>query len=424
MTAKLKKDLADFLSKARFRANQEYELVLFDRLTSGEQEMFGDLQKQANFYGILRPSESSGLSVKSVSQDTALLYLSLREPGMLPGYARTLGGQNFATAIAKFVIDQVLEIESDGEFVSGAKAYELFYGTSTSKEARTRIGQLSTDALRYGQALSVTDISELSMRLYHYHGIPVSVRWQERLERPEKVAELLGVGPKGQHSRILRTHWQVTPTQRNKDSKNGANGHHHEHEVGNPRAESENFVSWLSWVSRKSQPQTSKTKSTFKLYISPLPEFISEVFGIAFNTLAKTNAFHMKVGADAQGLLRPDKMVAYFSTQEDLREASQALAKDLDGCPPHGVPFTAEISGDGLLSWGVDPPETKQLLSWKPQESWRLWLTNRLANALLSAGNSRADESGGLEPWQYAMERLSLEGVDTESWTPAQKLWH
>ena len=93
------------------------------------------------------------------------------------------------------------------------------------------------------------------------------------------------------------------------------------------------------------------------------------------------------------------------------------LGKELDGCPAHGVPFTAEISGEGLLSWGVDPPESKQMLSWQPQESWRLWLTNRLANALLTA--RRANSASGPEPWRYALERLGLEGIDTESWTPA-----
>jgi hypothetical protein len=159
------------------------------------------------------------------------------------------------------------------------------------------------------------------------------------------------------------------------------------------------------------------------LYLSPLPEFISEVFSIAFSTLSKTNTFHLKVGADASGLLRPDKMVAYFYTQDDLRKASQLLAKELEECPAHGVPFTAEIAGDGLLSWGVDPPDEKQLLSWKPQESWRLWLTNRLANGLVTGRNSGADESGEFEPWEYAVERLSMEGVDARFWTPAQKMW-
>ena len=63
-------------------------------------------------------------------------------------------------------------------------------------------------------------------------------------------------------------------------------------------------------------------------------------------------------------------------------------------------------------------------LSWMGRESWRLWLTNRLANALLTAKRTPASSSASsLRPWQYALERLRLEGVDTSSWTPADRLW-
>jgi hypothetical protein len=28
-----------------------------------------------------------------------------------------------------------------------------------------------------------------------------------------------------------------------------------------------------------------------------------------------------------------------------------------------------------------------------------------------------------LEPWRFAIERLRLEGIDTDSWTPGGSLW-
>ena len=42
-------------STRRFRANPNYELVLYDRLPAEEQESFAELQKDPNSYGILRP---------------------------------------------------------------------------------------------------------------------------------------------------------------------------------------------------------------------------------------------------------------------------------------------------------------------------------------------------------------------------------
>jgi hypothetical protein len=68
-----------------------------------------------------------------------------------------------------------------------------------------------------------------------------------------------------------------------------------------------------------------------------------------------------------------------------------------------------------LLSWGFDPPPDKGALAWRERESWRLWVTNRLAIALVSAKRRGA---AGIEPWQFALERLRLENVDTDTWAP------
>jgi hypothetical protein len=136
-------------------------------------------------------------------------------------------------------------------------------------------------------------------------------------------------------------------------------------------------------------------------------------------------------GADAAGLLRPDKLVAYFPDFDSLAGAAGVLADRLAGIPPHGVPFTAEIGGDGLLSWGVDPPRREGGKA-RGEESWRLWLTHRLARALLAVRHMNAaqggpgghdGQAGGPEPWQLALERLRLEGVSTETWTPGPLLW-
>jgi hypothetical protein len=114
-------------------------------------------------------------------------------------------------------------------------------------------------------------------------------------------------------------------------------------------------------------------------------------------------------------LLRPDKLVAYYPSFERLAAAADAVAGRLAGTPAQGVPFTAEIAGGGLLSWGVDPPPEG---SWSGGESWRLWLTHRLATALLAG-----KQATGVEPWRFALERLRLEGVDTDSWTPGARLF-
>src|SRR5512134_1726107 len=96
--------------RAVLQSNARYELVLFDRLSAGEQELLADLRKQPELYGVLRPTDASGLSVKSVSRETALLYLTMREQGPLPEYARALAAADHGAGIARLVLDQILEI--------------------------------------------------------------------------------------------------------------------------------------------------------------------------------------------------------------------------------------------------------------------------------------------------------------------------
>src|SRR5205823_13789071 len=70
-----------------------------------------------------------------------------------------------------------------------------------------------------------------------------------------------------------------------------------------------------------------------------------------------------------------------ISSREQLDRAAAAVLARLDGCPAHGVPFTAGIDAAGLLSWGIDPPDTERVLSWMGRESWRLWLATKLGDA-------------------------------------------
>src|SRR6185295_16193880 len=97
------------------RANPHYELVLSDRLEPELRRSLADLEKDPGFYGVLRSRSGSGTSVKAVDRDTALLFLTLREPGPLPSYVRRI--PDAADTVARLVADGVLEIATEGGFV-------------------------------------------------------------------------------------------------------------------------------------------------------------------------------------------------------------------------------------------------------------------------------------------------------------------
>jgi hypothetical protein len=325
-----------------------------------------------------------------VDRDTALLLLTLREPGPLPGYAMEALGASAARTLARLVADGVLEVREGEGFVSGAAALALM-GQAGGSTGGGRLATLSRAALRYAEALVVDDPVVLSWRLYGFNRRPLTPSWKRTLPSVAAVERHLGIGAGGGNREKLDRSWQ-------------------------PGRRSE---FWLSWQARSGGPEASnRDGAVFKLYVSPSPECLAGGFGEILDALAATRARQFKVGADAAGLLRPDKIVAYFPDFERLSEAAGRLAERLAGLPAHGVPFTAEIAGDGLLSWGADPPAAERSPLHGAWESWRLWLTNRLAVALLAA---RAE--GAAEPWRFALDRVRLEGVDTETWTPGALLW-
>ena len=157
----------------------------------------------------------------------------------------------------------------------------------------------------------------------------------------------------------------------------------------------------------------------YKLYVSPITEQLPEAMLVTLQVLTEAGAKAFKVGRDVYGLLRPDKLIAYFTSREQVEQTARWLAPNLRGILGHGVPFSAPLDGDGLLSWGVDPPPQEWLFRWQGP-SWRRWITDHLALALVGA---RSSPTGSREPWQLALDRLSLEGVDTTTWVASAELW-
>jgi hypothetical protein len=379
--------------EATFRANPDYELVLFDRLTQKERTALANLQQDPDLYGLLRP-RGPGSSLKSACRETALLFFTLQTPGPLPGYVTTRLGPACNEAMARLVLDRILEIEEAGTFLSGAEAHRLIYAEQSPIGAGGVLGQLSLAAVRYAQGLDVAESTQLSTRMYCYNRIPASPAWKRRFPSAEALAEHLEIHRAGRHRPVLETQWRSLPPA-----------------PDNP--------GWHSWVAADRNGVGGSARS-YKLYVSPRCEHLSEAFDATLEVLTAVRAPSFKIGRDLYGVLRPDKLVAYFGDFEAVREAGDRLRRRLEGMPAQGVPFTAALDEAGLLSWGMDPPRSEHLLAWQGP-SWRRWITDRLAVALLSA---RAAPPGPLEPWQFALDRLRLENIDTTTWTPAATLWN
>ena len=385
----------DDVAEVVLRANPAYELVVVDHLTPDQSRQLGHTEADPDYYGVLQPAAGTTLAPKAVGHDVALLFLTLRQPGHLPDYFRRRLGADGSGAIAELVLDGILEVEGPTGFHSGPEALRHVRTQHTDASPAGPLARLSVDALKYAQSLKLADPLQLAIRLYSFNRVPIAVRWRNRWPSPEAVAADLGVDAGGRNQTRLSRHWSRAV---------------HDDTAGG----------WLSWRTRRHRPPGRSGVPAYKLYVSPDCSEVAAAFDEMVGALAATPALAFKVGCDAPGLLRPDKMVIYFAGSDELATGAQRLRQALQGHRAHGVPFTAQFGHDALLSWGMDPPETASDPVFRGRASWRFWLTQRLARALVQAQAAPAE---GIEPWSFALERLRLDGVNPETWAPNSTIW-
>ena len=385
----------NILARRTFRAGTAYELIVFDRLAPDEQMLLTELRADPDFYGVLRPRTGTGRTIKAVGKETALLWLTLQSPGPLPFFVFENDCKEAVSAIPELLLDGVIEVEENGRFLTGGEAAELIAKSrqSVSQGSRGRLALLSNAALRYGESLLLDDPSALAGRLYGFGRQPATPTWTRLLADGQAVLSFLGAGVGTDLSRRLDSDWQEA-----NDRKTPG------------------WIIWSNRVRRKSEVGGAPCK----LYVSPALTAMPQVFPVVLEG-ASAQVSHFKIGSDAAGLLRPDKMVLYFPNQERLFAIASELATVLKGAAPHGVAFSAEITSDGLLSWGMDPPQGDRILAWQEPESWRLWVVRRLAAAMIAV---QANSPSSIAPSQFALERLRYERVDVDTWTPSASIWH
>lgn len=359
----------------------------FDRLPAAEQGALKGLRADPQCYGILRPRNDARLTIKSVTTDVALLFLTLQNAAALPERILGVLGERCDRFIGAMVLDEVLQIDVSGEMLCGPAAIEVVAGESKSTESDRFIAMLSRRALQYAEALDVAQVRELADRLYAYNRIPASPRWRRLLCDRARVQSFLGID-RGSLAATLYAGWVPLPA----DSTDG----------------------WIAWRSKRLAPKGGSR--TYKLYLSPTCAAVGSVLGSVVEAASRFNAFHWKIGNDVNGLLRCDKLILYFQSFTELQTAAAHLIEKLAGCPSQGIPFTGELESRGLISWGIDPPREQRSVPWLERESWRGRICNRLASALILAKSAQRSK---ISPSRFAAVRVALEGIDTDTWTPA-----
>ncbi len=304
----------------RFRANPAYQLFPREQMADDDDDQARSLPFGEPLYGYLQPKPRSELPCRPASPDMALLFLALRRQGAVPEYFRSALGRSAESHLLRLVLDAVLEVEHGGAFVSGPSASDTLLGNS-AYSGKGRIAGISIDALRYAEALGALSIPDLTRRLYDFGRRPVTPAQKRSFHHADRDG----------FRDFLRVAWPALNTYWVRSNPMDAY--------------------WMVW--RPIGGNENGERAKFKLYISPGLGVIAETLQASAEILGQSPGIRgMKLGRGVSGLTRADKLVAYFSRIDDLQEAGCRLHRRLEGCPVHGVPFTAELSPDGLLFLG------------------------------------------------------------------------
>lgn len=381
------------LAGATLRASRRYRCVPRTALSPELRARAASFADDPRFFGVLASRVED--HAIAISQETAQVFIALRHPGPVPDALRETLANACDAAIAKLTLEGILEVEADSTFVSGPGAFEFLFPTGPSYTTHGRLGELALDALRTGDCLRSRSIPALANYLYSYNTVPASPRWRRRFPTDDAVLEYL---------RTPLVPWTAGTTQ---------NGW---------RIVTDTDVAsrWLIWE-RGDPGVTARLAetATYKLYVSPSCDVLRDAFHTALPIMTKSQAIALKVGRDLPGLLRPDKLLVYFRQRTDLTDAVNQLATALAGMSPQGVPFSASLTDDGLLSWGVDPPPDARAFGRKGGESWRVWVCNRLGTSMTTASTHRST----VPPSTFALASLELEGIDPATFAPTEGLW-
>ena len=242
-----------------------------------------------------------------------------------------------------------------------------------------RLTQLSRRGLQHVQALALNSTEEVAGRLYAWNRLPASA-WRRIDAEPALIA--------AKAASVAGKNWiQIA--------------------AGPP------LTHWCVW--RPAGGQAAPSGRIWKVYVSPHPGDLAEAICTALSACEGLPVVSLKYGADADGMLRPDKLVVHLSTLEAVQLVASRTLSRLEGCRVHGAPYTAELGGDGLISWGCDPPVGSVAARIAP--SWRTWVTRQLAEGL--AQRTLSD----IEPSEFALNFIERAGVDPKTWAPAPDLW-
>lgn len=271
-------------------------------------------------------------------------------------------------------------------------------------------------ALRHAARLPTDDPTVLATRLYRFGTLPRSARWDRLVGLTDDTSLALGVGRGGPFGGALAA--SHTPSADaawwSWRARSGAAGDGLER---GSEGGIEGSLQHLPVAPLELPPSSWGPALRHKVYVSPRPEAMAPCLAALGPVITRHSAASLKVARGVQGLLRPDKIVLYADSESVRDLLATAVSDALGGLAAQRVPFTTALDGSSLVSCATDPP-APAAVGLLRRQSWRWWVTNRLASALVSI--PRADRP---ERWEDARSTVDAAGVDTRGWSVTAQTW-
>ena len=164
---------------------------------------------------------------------------------------------------------------------------------------------------------------------------------------------------------------------------------------------------WNGWTA----PGTDTSTQVHKVYVSPTLPCLPEALPVVFATAVGLEVPSWKVGADAAGLHRADKIVLYLPSAQRADECAAVIADALDGLEAQGVPFTGQVGATGIVSRGRD----------QGRQSWRAVVCRTVAESLVDRRAALGPDAPHAQVADDALASLA-DSVDVATWQPDNRV--
>jgi len=369
---------------AEFRTVPGLKLIPYNRLESGWNSNFADEILFKDGFGVAMISSNEVQAVE-IDEVSALLLFVMQQSGVLPDFVIEEGDHRAQLRVFDLIHAGVLELKLNGKHYTKNSALQLLRDkdrvppNSNLRENgscnRLKLCQLSLNAVTSAIDSNESDVQVIQGILYRSNTIPISRKLKIQFEDGAY-----------EFSNLISKHFWTEA------SSDG----------------------WFHYY--PSHRGSREFDYQAKMYVSPSPADFTKTLRIVADVFSEHDGVSFKIGSGIAGLVRPDKIVAYFTDKDTLIEVVQKAIPKLQHITAQGVPFTAQCTSDGLLSWGVDPHCNNEQGETE-RKSWRQWVVEKIAESLASMDHTYRNLSTS-EIINIILDRLELEGVDLNSFGP------